>query len=187
MNAFYFLCCLLISMTLSAQDFSSESLIKMEDEELLSLFDNVDTDSIKAGKVARVYLNRAKKNKDTIKMARGYDRLARIYHFEKNLQFADSIIYLTKDIDNITYPGLGYMLKGILFFKNNKFKESLDNSLIAYDYYNRNGNITNQIFANKLIINIKCIWGNPEEALKLSKEHLKFIKNVENKLYTKTY
>ena len=49
-------------MTLSAQDFSSESLIKMEDEELLSLFDEVETDSIKAGIVARVYLNRAKNN-----------------------------------------------------------------------------------------------------------------------------
>ncbi len=178
MNPYFLLICLLLTFSFNAQDFSSNALQKMGDEELLSLFDLVDTDSIKAEKVARAYLNKARIEKDTIKMARGYDRLARIFHDEKSVQLADSIIYLTKNFENITYPALGYMFKGILYFKNEKYKKSLDNLLIAYDYYVKNGNVINQIFVNKLIINIKCIWGNPAEALELSKEHLNFIKSV---------
>jgi AraC-like DNA-binding protein len=166
-------------MTLSAQDFSSESLIKMEDEELLSLFDEVETDSIKAGIVARVYLNRAKNNKDTIKMARGYDRLARIYHFEKNLQFADSIIYLTKDIDNITYPGLGYILKGYEYYKNKNYNQETKYYLIAYDFAVKNNNISQKLFLSNRLLYHKAIWGNKRDALKLQEERHQILNSEE--------
>ncbi|MFT5077366.1 MAG: hypothetical protein ACI9D4_001258, partial [Polaribacter sp.] len=79
----------LLTYSISAQEFSAEALSKMEDEALLTLFNNVEFDSIRAEKVARTYLNRARKEQDTIKMARGYDRLARIFHPQKNIQFAD--------------------------------------------------------------------------------------------------
>jgi len=102
---------LLIVFSIKAQDFSSINLQSLEDEELLSLFSEVEKDSIKAEKAARVYLDRARKEKDTIKMARGYDRLARIFSHKKNIQYADSIITISQNINNITYPGMGYILK----------------------------------------------------------------------------
>jgi len=67
-----------------SQDLSQRILEKLDDEELLRLFDEVVNDSVEAETVARVYLKRAKHEKDTIKMARGYDRLARIFHPKKN-------------------------------------------------------------------------------------------------------
>ena len=63
-----------------------KNLNNLNDEELLSLFDKVSHDSIQAEKVARFYLDRARKEKDTIKMARGYDRLASIFNSQKNIQ-----------------------------------------------------------------------------------------------------
>jgi hypothetical protein len=62
----FFLC-----IHLTAQDLSQRALQKLDDEELLDLFNEVDQDSIKAEIVARVYLNRARLEKETIKMARG--------------------------------------------------------------------------------------------------------------------
>ncbi len=83
MKTLTFLLCILIATSLCAQDVSKENLAALQDEELLELFNQVFTDSIKAEKVARTYLNRARAQEDTIKMARGYDRLARIFHLKK--------------------------------------------------------------------------------------------------------
>jgi hypothetical protein len=94
-----------------AKDCIQNQLLAMMDEELLSYFHEVERDSIAAEEVARIYLERGRKEKDMIKMARGYDRLAQIFHPEKNIQFADSIIELTKNIDHITYPELVYLTK----------------------------------------------------------------------------
>jgi len=94
-----------------AQNKSLTDLQRMEDESLLEYFNKVSEDSIMAEKVARVYLERARLQEDTIKMARGYDRLARIFHPKKNLMYADSIIALTQDKSHITYPGLGFLIK----------------------------------------------------------------------------
>ena len=62
-------CCLfftiLFNLVSFSQDLSSETLLKMEDNELLELFAEVQIDSVKAEKVAKVYLARAKKEKDT--------------------------------------------------------------------------------------------------------------------------
>ena len=89
-----------------------EKLQTMVDEELLTLFNEAEEDSIMQEIVASAYLERGRKEKDTIKMARAYDRLARLFHPQKNIMFADSIIYLNEKLSHITYPIMGYMLKG---------------------------------------------------------------------------
>ena len=58
----------------------SESLLNsLEYEELLTLFNDFEGDSLAQEKIARTYLERAKVDGDTVKVARGYDRLARIF------------------------------------------------------------------------------------------------------------
>ena len=118
-----------ISIGLSAQDISMEKLQSFEDEELLTLFNEVDGDSIKQEIVARFYLERGRKEKDTIKMARGYDRLARIFNPQKNISFTDSVIELTDGISNRTYPALGYMLKGHWYQRLGNLELAVKNSL----------------------------------------------------------
>ena len=152
-----------------AQDTSLPNLNTMEDEELLSLFTKISNDSIKAEIVARTYLKRGQKEGDTIKMARGYDRLARIFHPEKNIQFADSVIELTKHFNHKTYPAMGYILKGYIYDEINKLIPATKNYIIAYNLAIKNENIAQQIYVSDRLIYLKSIWGNKSEALDLQR------------------
>ena len=62
-------------------------------------------------------------------MARAYDRLARLFHPQKNIMFADSIIYLTEKLSHITYPIFGYMLKGHWYQHLGNLELAVKNSL----------------------------------------------------------
>ncbi|MBT8387410.1 MAG: hypothetical protein KJO12_08345, partial [Ignavibacteria bacterium] len=150
-----------------AQNLSHEYLTNLEDEELLSLFNRYRGDSTQAERVARIYLNRARREGDTIKMARGYDRLARIFHFKKNLGFCDSIINLTSDLKNKTYPALGYMIKSFEYSKKGDLVNSFKNILIVYNLSIQNDNISHELYALNALIKSKSYWGNSREALDL--------------------
>mgnify|MGYP003665860183 FL=1 len=155
-----------ISVVSLAQGFSQEELDKLDYEELLELFNKVEFDSTKAELVARAYLERARLESDTIKMARGYDRLARIFHPEKNIAFADSVIALTENINNITYPALGYMLKAHEYSGRDLILET-KNYLTAFEIAKSRENIMQQLYLADRLIIAKAIWGNKHEALEL--------------------
>jgi len=160
-----------------AQDLSSEALQKMEDEDLLSLFSEVKMDSTKAEKVAQAYLNRSKEEKDTLKIARGYNNLSRIFNSKKNIQYADSLILLTENINSPKYPGLGYLLKAREYNSNGDIKEATENYLIAYELSVKNDNISYQVFTLGRLIFLKSIWGDKKEALSLQKKRHAIIKS----------
>jgi hypothetical protein len=162
-------------MNCKSQDCTREQLLAMEDEALLLYFSQVERDSIVAEEVARVYLERGRMQKDTIKMARGYDRLARIFHPEKNIQFSDSLIELTKNMNNITYPGLGYILKGYLFYELDEVNLGNINFFKAYDLAKKSNNITQQSYILNCLAFYKLLYGNKEEALKLQQEQHQII------------
>lgn len=149
------------------QQFSKQELQDLEDEELLDLFNSYYNDTTIAAQIAGVYLKRAKQEKDTIKMARGYDRLSRIYSFDKSMKFADSIIKLTKDNQNITYPALGHIIKAYNHNTNDDLKQMINEYIIAYELAKKNNNITQQTWVLNRLISHKLIWGNKQEALSL--------------------
>ncbi len=179
MKTLTFLLCILIATSLCAQDVSKENLAALQDEELLELFNQVYTDSIKAEKVARTYLNRARAQEDTIKMARGYDRLARIFHPEKNLRFADSVIVLTEHTNHITYPALGYILKATNYYEMNNLELVVMNYLLAYRIAENRNNTSQQVFVMDNLVYFKAIWGNPFEALKLQRKRHEIVNSPE--------
>ncbi len=156
----------------SAQNPFPSRLSALDDEELLEIFNEFSGDSIAQEQIARTYLDRARRAKDTVKMARGYDRLARIFHHEKNLAFADSIIALTQHLHHKTYPALGYILKAASYYNRNDYLNALDNFLLAEDASKLNNNLYFQTFIQKNIIHMKMILGNSEESIKLSKRYL---------------
>jgi AraC-like DNA-binding protein len=168
---------LALTSSLLSQTYSVAELEQLEDEVLLEYFVEVSSDSLLGEKVARVYLDRAKREKDTIKMARGYDRLARIFHPEKNIRFADSIIYLTKDLSNITYPGLGYLIKGYHYQKLGILVLATENYLELYNISTENENIVHQLFALDCLIRLKLAWGNKSEALTLQHKRNALLQN----------
>ncbi len=167
----------LFSFVTVAQDLSFETLQNMEDEALLTLFNEVKQDSVKAEKVAQYYLFRAKKEKDTLKIATGYNNLSSIFNNEKNIQYADSLISLTKNINSPTYPGLGYLLKARIYNSNGDIKEATENYFIAYELSVKNDNLSYQVFTLGRLIFLKSIWGDKREALRLQKKRHSIIKS----------
>ncbi|MEP3205432.1 MAG: hypothetical protein ABJN87_04245, partial [Gilvibacter sp.] len=164
--------CLFITF---AQEKSIKELRQLSDEELLELVQTNFRDSIYAEKICRVYLNKSRLQKDTIKMARAYDRLSWLFNPAKNIMFADSIIVLTKDLKNKTYPGLGYLIKGGQYLQLRKYKEALDNFLTSFHYAQKNKNDLHLIYLEKQIIEILSVWGDPKEAVVRSQKLLKKI------------
>ncbi len=163
--SFYF-----VLVGVQAQEINQSYLNKIDDESLLKVFDEVRPDTIKMEMVARVYLERARREGDTIKMARGYDRLARIFSPKKNIFFADSIIELTKKIDNITYPGLAYLMKGVNYELMENIELEYENFLMAYSFAMKRNNITHKVFVLDRMATTQATFGDKNRALLLQKE-----------------
>lgn len=168
---------------MQSQELDQSYLNTLGDEPLLTLFDTHTGDSIAQEKIARTYLDRARTQRDTIKMARGYDRLARIFHPEKNIAFADSIIALTKDIKNITYPAMGYFLKAYNYKAIDEFNQFFINTKMGYDVSVLNNNRTLQTYASNNLVFYKSIWGDANEALKMQKREHEFILSKNYKMF----
>lgn len=160
-----------------AQELLQQQLDSIEYEELLTLFNEYDRDSVNQEKIARTYLNRARKEGDTIKMARGYDRLARIFSTHKNIAFADSVIALTAKKNHKTYPALGYMIKGYEYKKIEMIVQAFSNFKVSYDFALKSDNIQQQLYILDNLISIKSIWGNRQEALELQRHRDKLVRS----------
>lgn len=162
-----------------SQTLSASYLDSLDYEELLTEFNNYPNDSITQEIIARAYLNRAKLDRDTIKMARGYDRLARVFHPEKNIQFADSVILLTQEYNNITYPAMGYILKGYNYSIKRDVVNSNYNFIRAYQISKDRENLQQQVYILDILISDKLIWGNKKEALEMQYRRDRLIRTNE--------
>ena len=148
--------CLLFFLTISHITIAQNSSFKVPDslknksyEEYASLFYKNQNDSIIAYKYANLYLIKAKKEKDTIRIARGFSLLASL-SFSSDLLSTiincDSIIKYTKNLEHFEYPAYGYLLKGISNFQIGNYDYSLNNYLIAQKYALKNKNIEQLFF-----------------------------------------
>lgn len=160
------------SFKMVAQELSENFLKSLKYEELLSLYNEFPSDSTSQEIIARAYLERARKDRDTIKMARGYDRLARIFHPEKNISFADSILELTQNKSHITYPGLAFIIKSFEFEKKENINGQLTNLLLALEKIDLNANRSQEVYVLHKLSLLQARWGDMEKAYKLqSKRH----------------
>jgi len=160
-----------------SQNLNPEILKTNEYEHLLNMFNEYNGDSINQEQIARSYINKARRDGDTIQMARGYDRLSRIFHFEKSIVFADSVIILTKGLSHKTYPALGYILKGYLYDQNMDLINSNINYLKAYRIAKRQKNLQQQVHVMQPLIANKIIWGDKHEAIRLQHIREKIIRS----------
>ena len=162
---------------MSAQNLSRSYLDSLSYEELLTDFNEFSGDSINQEQIARTYLNRARKDGDTIKMARGYDRLARIFDPKVNLEFADSVITLTKNHKHITYPAMGYILKGYNYRLNKDVVNASKNYQLADSIAKIRENLQQQVHIMQNLIADKIIWGNKQDALSLQHSRERIIRS----------
>lgn len=168
-NYLLFLIVCIVTTPIFSQGPSQQYLDMIGYEELLALYNDFESDSTTQKKIILTYRNRAEKEGDILKVARSYDRLARIFTPQKNIQYADSLIDYTKDWDNITYPAAGYLLKSYEYSRLGDLQQSYSNLLKANDKSEANENITQKIYILDRLISLKISWGDAEKALEMQK------------------
>ncbi len=179
MKIVFFTFFFILSIGAYSQDVSNEVLSEMSDDELLNLFNKPFKDSIKGEKVIRFYLNKARKEKDILKIVKAYRLLISISESDDRLSFSDSIIQLTNGFKNKNYPAVGYILKGLEYYSKGNLKLATKNYFEAYSQALKKGNITQQIFISDKFIALKSFWGNQKEALVLQKKRHKLVSKDE--------
>lgn len=125
-------------------------------------------DNDKAELLANYILLKGKKENNRDILFDGYYNIARVKNLknENGHPFADSLISASKNVNNYDYPAKSYILKGILFNNEGKYKEALDEYTIAINH-NRVDNKEQFFYINKLIAILKTATEEYQEALPL--------------------
>ncbi|MCX7549898.1 helix-turn-helix domain-containing protein [Xanthomarina sp. F2636L] len=183
---FKFLIFLFITLYLDigvfGQNSQKESLEFLSYSELKKgFYDNIDIDSL-AIIYAETHLKKAKKEKDTIKIADSYFYLSNISNYEDAVKYSDSIINLTSHLNHIYYPALGFMIKGYFHYNHGEDKKAINEYLEAETYAVKNNNLKQQIEIKQFIGGIKYNFGDYKEALNIFKEQLQYIQKQPNYL-----
>ncbi len=132
---------------------------------------SVDQDTSQTKIYVDKFLQKAKKNRDTLKMSDGYYMAALLTSNQaKTIQYTDSIIKLTKNISDFNYPAKAHLLKARVYGLQSRAKEAMDQLVIADTYANKNNNIDQKFKARYFIALYKSDYDELEEALQSFKE-----------------
>lgn len=134
-------------------------------------------DSVESINYANAYLEKAKNDNDVIKQADGYYMIAEISEKSKALLYADSIIRLTIDKENIKYPAEAHIFKARLLGAQGRYRKSMEELVIANSHANKNGNIDQQYRIKYFIGLLKNNLGEYKETLDIFKSIEKYYKN----------
>jgi AraC-like DNA-binding protein len=173
---------LLITTTLFSQKREHfvipDSLKKMSFEELEKRFDNSLFNKKRLAIYAKTYYKKSKLQNDEIITANGMYMAAYIAVNDIiSLQYADSIIALTKNGNDLHYPAKGYIFKSNIFFTQDQLHKALCDILEAEKYSNKAGNTKQRILVKQQIGLIKIELGKPKEALPLILENYDYFKS----------
>ncbi|KRB57899.1 AraC family transcriptional regulator [Flavobacterium sp. Root186] len=127
---------------------------------------------------ANVYYQKSKLQNDKIIRANGlYFFAIAVASDTIAMQCSDSIIMLTKNVDDFNYPARGYILKSSFLMKNMDLRSSLNNVIEAEKYSLKKGNIEQNLLVNQQIALIKIELGKPKEALPLIIKNYNYFKS----------
>jgi AraC-like DNA-binding protein len=130
---------------------------------------------------ALAYYKKAKSSGNIFKIANGMFLLAYVANNDDlSLQYADSIITLTKNTNDSVFPAKGYILKSDFLLKIKKTNDALNTILVAEKYAKSNNNFNQSIIVKKNIALIKIIIGEYNEALLFIKECHDYYKSKNN-------
>lgn len=88
----------------------------------------------KAEVYANTFISKAKKEKEEIKVADGYFLLHQLMKDEHSLLYLDSMIMVSKTIQNFEYLSKAHLYKGNYYYAKGEYPKSLTNYLIARDF-----------------------------------------------------
>lgn len=180
----FFICYLLLQFlfiptSLTAQN-HTDSLQQKSYDELNSMFFTIrETDSVKAKKIAEYYLERAKRDKDTLQIADGYLLHYDVLNNDNKIYYLDSIIAITKNGHTKNYPEYAYFTKAQYYlYEKRNIEKTLSNLAKARKNSISNSNINLLYRIDYLIAIVKSEHlGEKEKALEIFKKCEKYYSN----------
>ena len=157
-----------------------DSLKTRSYKELAERFYELEEDSARAAIYALTYLYKAKKDRDSLRITRGYKRLAFISSYKVALKYADSVIFYAQNLRTDLYPAYSYMLKGYYLYQIGDYPQAFDYYLTANKYAVKQNNITQLLEVRQMMGALKNSWGDHREALQLYLKNLNFITAQKN-------
>lgn len=166
--------------------FVPDSLKNRTYSELMSSFWKNGKDSTLKITYATATLKKAKMDRDTIQMLKGFYLFSHTYRDQDLVfKYADSIIDLAKKVRNDHFIGIGFLRKGSFMFAKRKFKYALDNFLSAKKHLHSSPKFN--YFNEHNIGLIKVRIGDNEEAIQIFKDNLEFLEHNKIDTYKSSY
>ncbi|MCL9805870.1 helix-turn-helix domain-containing protein [Flavobacterium amniphilum] len=166
-----------------------DSLKTVEFNELEKRFNSSILDKEKKIIYANTYYLKAKKQSNVIIQSNGlYMKAFSLKNRDQSIKYLDSIVSLTKNLEDFIYPAKAYILKNRLLYANDKLNDALKNILIAEEYAKKANNVEQLVQIKQQIGLLKIELGRPDEALPLVLENYKYYQskkeNSPNFMYT---
>ena len=152
-----------------AQQFTKTELEAQTYDELIELYDEYVSDTLYARDVARAYIDKARSENDSTKMARGYQRLAFVAKTPVALKYLDTTISLSKNSEHKNFPASGYLFKSFYLYNFEQYEQSLQYAIEGYRYAKQKANIEQQLTALHQMNGVNELWGDYDTALETSK------------------
>lgn len=125
-----------------------------------------------ASQIAKYYLQKAKKEKNILEIAEGYNLVHFNEDFPTALKYIDSLAIITKNIKGNLYPARTYLIKGNIYYKYNNLKAALDNYILGLQYAKEQNDKKQIAYANINIAYINSYIGKNIEAAKIFRYYL---------------
>ncbi|WP_146894358.1 helix-turn-helix domain-containing protein [Chryseobacterium rhizosphaerae] len=186
MMRFIFPILLLLGNLFFAQKNMVDTLNEYNYEELKIKFNSYsDNDKVFQSKViAQYYLQKAKKEKNNLQIAEGYNLIHFNEDFPQAMKYIDSISLVTKNVKGSQYYSLVYRMKGNLYYKYNNLKAALDNYILSLKYAKEQKDEKLIAYSNLNIAYINSYMGRNSEAAKIFRYYYynekKFLKSEHN-------
>ncbi|QQM25858.1 helix-turn-helix domain-containing protein [Elizabethkingia sp. M8] len=170
----------LFSNLVSSQKNKIDSLYEFNYPQLKNQFyDYNDHNKVpEAKQIAKYYLQKAKKEKNTFEIAEGYNLTHFNEDFPTALKYIDSLAVITKKINGNLYPARTYLIKGNLYYKHDNLKAALDNYILGMKYAKEQNDERQTAYANMNIAYINSYIGKNEEAAKIFRYYLHNRNNI---------
>ncbi|MFT3794702.1 helix-turn-helix domain-containing protein [Flavobacterium sp.] len=178
--AFLFLCSTLLIAQNTVKKGTDLSYYEIQNQ----YFDN-EKDTLKTTQFARLYIEKAQKEKSNINIARGYYLLAIKYYatdYPKAIDYLDQVIHYSNGTGDLYFPVAAYCEKADLLSKLFKNTEALENFLTAEKYAQDHKN-TDSYYEVRYKIGVfkSEKIGEVQEAVGLYKECFEHIKSKDLK------
>ena len=171
-----FILLVLMSSSLFSQERVLDSLTKLDYQELQELFFKNSNDTLANYTYGQAYLSKARKENDSLEIARGY--YLKIISKEENenlFYLYDTIIELSKNIKNENFPATAYYDKGIYYHKKYLYKNALDNYIKAASYNHGSRKEHLDFLINHSLGQLKSTIAKNDEALEVTKKCYKYV------------